>query len=135
MNVFVTTDWVFKNIKLKNLCLFDCTWHMPNTKKNSYKEYKKKHIENALFFDIDKISDHNSKLPHMTPPLKIFQNTMRLFGVNNNSIIVLYDTQGIYSSPRVWWLFRYFGHQNVFVMNGGLNKWIKECPGVKYRHK
>ena len=51
---------------------------------------------------------------------------MRSFGVNNDSIIIIYDTLGIYSSPRVWWLFKYFGHEKTFILNGGLKKWLKE---------
>ncbi len=59
----VSTDWVEKNIS--NIKLIDCSWHMPNEKRDGYKEYLKAHIENALFFDLDKNSDQMINLPHM----------------------------------------------------------------------
>ena len=62
----------------------------------------------------------------MAPHLSFFEKKMQLYGVNSSSIVVVYDTIGIFSSARVWWLFKYFGHEKVFVMNGGLMKWKKE---------
>ena len=62
----------------------------------------------------------------MLPNQKQFNKKARSFGIKQSSIIVVYDIKGIFSSPRVWWMFKYFGHKNVFVMNGGLKKWLKE---------
>ncbi len=89
-------------------------------------EFKKMHIKNAFFFDIDKISNPKTNLPHMLPSERRFEEKIRKFGVNQNSSIVVYDIKGIFSSPRVWWMFKYFGHSNVFVLDGGLKKWLKE---------
>ena len=50
---------------------------------------------------------------HLVP--KFFEKKMQQLGVNKNSIIIVYDTIGIFSSARVWWLFKYFGHNNVFL--------------------
>ena len=50
---------------------------------------------------------------------------MRTCGVNNDSTVIIYDTQGMYSSPRLWWMLKYFGHSKVYVLNGGLIKWKK----------
>ena len=130
MKTFVSTDWLYKNHGKKNLIIFDCSWHIPNTYRNPLNEFKKRHIKNSQFFDIDKISNQKTKLPHMVPAAGLFQNTMRFFGVNNNSTIVVYDTLGIFSSARVWWLFKYFGYEKIFVMNGGLRKWLNENKPV-----
>lgn len=126
MKVFVSTSWVFNNLKSKKLIIFDCSWHMPSENRNAYKDYKNKHIKNAAFFDIDKIANNKTKLPHMLPSKTKFENIIRKFGVKNDSLIVLYDTKGIFSSPRVWWTFKYFGHKKVYVMNGGFKKWLLE---------
>ena len=88
MKTFVSTDWLYKNHGKKNLIIFDCSWHIPNTYRNPLNEFKKRHIKNSQFFDIDKISNQKTKLPHMAPPAHLFQNTMRSFGVNNKSKIV-----------------------------------------------
>ena len=49
----VSTDWVEKNIN--NIKIIDCSWHMPNMNRDGYKEYLEAHIQNAVFFDLDKI--------------------------------------------------------------------------------
>ena len=126
MSELVSTNWLYKNINNKNLVVLDCSWHMPIEKRNGGDEFNKMHIKNAYFFDIDKISDLKTNLPHMLPSKRKFEEKIRKFGVNQNSLIVVYDIKGIFSSPRVWWMFKYFGHKNIFVLNGGLKKWLKE---------
>ena len=51
----VSTDWLEKNIN--KVEILDASWHMPNTGRNGYEEYKKEHIKNSIFFDIDKFSN------------------------------------------------------------------------------
>ena len=126
MGELVSTNWLYKNINNKSLVILDCSWHMPMERRNGEKEFDKKHIKNAYFFNIDKISDRKTSLPHMLPSKRKFEEKIRRFGVNQDSFIVVYDIKGIFSSPRVWWMFKYFGHKNVFVLNGGLKKWLKE---------
>ena len=126
MGELVSTNWLYKNINNKSLVILDCSWHMPIEKRSGGREFNKMHIKNAYFFDIDKISDHKTSLPHMLPSKRKFEEKIRRYGVNQNSFIIVYDTKGIFSSPRVWWMFKYFGHKNVFVLNGGLKKWLKE---------
>ncbi|GAB4187427.1 MAG: 3-mercaptopyruvate sulfurtransferase [Thermoflexibacter sp.] len=89
---------------------------------NPYLNLKIKH---ARFFDIErKFSDVNSPLPHTIPSPAHFTQEARNLGINQDSIIVVYDNIGIYSAPRAWWLFRTMGHLEVFVLNGGLPAWI-----------
>ena len=126
MSELVSTNWLLKNLKNKELTVLDCSWHMPIEKRNPKNEYNKIHIQNSHFFDIDKIADIKSNLPHMLPDKNKFEKQIRRMGINQNSRVVVYDVKGIFSSPRVWWMFKYFGHKNVFVLNGGLKKWLKE---------
>ncbi len=82
-------------------------------------------IPGALIFDFDKkICDKNSTLPHMMPTAEIFQEEVQKLGVNQDSFIVVYDNEGIFSSPRVWWMFRSMGHEKVAILDGGLPEWI-----------
>ena len=62
----------------------------------------------------------------MIPNSNLFKIEVKKFGINSDSIIVVYDSKGIFSSARVWWMFKYFGHKQIFVLNGGLIKWLKE---------
>ena len=85
------------------------------------------HIPGAVFFDIDEISDHANPLPHMLPEPADFAVHARRLGVEPDSKVVVYDAQGLFSAPRVWWNFRVMGHDDVWVLDGGLPKWIAEA--------
>ena len=81
-------------------------------------------IPGAKIFNYDsEICDQSSHLPHMLPSENEFQKVAQSLGVNNNSIIVVYDRIGVFASPRAWWMFKVMGHQNVFVLDGGYPKW------------
>ena len=44
-------------------------------------------------------------------------------GIANDQRVIVYDADGLFSAPRVWWMFRVFGHKNVAVMAGGFRNW------------
>ncbi len=122
----VNTNWVEKNInKLK---IIDCSWHMPNVERDGYREYLESHIENAIFFDLDKNSDHNTDLPHMLTNNNEWEKIISKMGIANDDEIVIYDNSDVLSSCRCWYNFIYFGHNNklVHVLDGGLKKWKSE---------
>jgi len=48
---------------------------------------------------------------------------MRDLGLNDSDRIVVYDSAGIFSAPRAWWMLRVFGHGDVAVLDGGLPAW------------
>jgi thiosulfate/3-mercaptopyruvate sulfurtransferase len=82
------------------------------------------HIPGAQFFDLDAIADTTSGLPHMLPPPGMFAAAVANMGVTNASQVVVYDQRGIFSAPRLWWMFKVFGHDDVAVLDGGLPAWI-----------
>ena len=126
MNELVSTNWLHKNLKLKNLVILDCSWYMPGEKNNAHKDYSKIHIMNSYFFDINKISDNRSKLPHMLPDKDFFIKKTNNFNIHKNTRIIVYSKNNIMGPSRVWWMFKYFGFRNISVLNGGLNKWLEE---------
>ena len=122
----VSTDWLEKNSdKIK---IIDCSWHMPQTNRNGFEEYKKQHIENAIFFDLDKNSKQNTDLPHMLTNLNSWEKIVSDMGINNKDEIVVYDNSDVISSCRCWYNFIYFGHDPklIHVLDGGLKKWNNE---------
>ncbi len=128
----VTTDWLNEN--LNNVKIIDSSWHLPNKKRNAYKEYFNEHIINSIFFDIDKNSDQETNLPHMLPKAKEWENIVSNLGISNGDKIVVYDNSDLISSCRCWYTFIYFGHDPslISVLNGGLKKWKQEKrPVVK----
>jgi len=91
-------------------------------------------IPSARFFDLKhKFSDVSAPFPTTFPSEEQFTGSAQELGINKDSAIVIYDDIGIYSSPRAWWLFKAFGHDNVAVLDGGLPAWINE--GLKAEQK
>lgn len=137
----VSTDWLAAHLKDPDLRVLDASWHMPDAGRDARAEYAAGHIPGARFFDIDEISDLRSDLPHMAPPVEKFISRMRAMGVGDGHQVVVYDTAGLFSAARVWWLFRLMGKTDVAVLDGGLPKWRAEGreiedmpPMVRDRH-
>lgn len=104
---------------------------MPASGRNPQAEYAAQHIAGAVFFDIDACSDHSSGLPHTVPDAASFAQTIGQLGIDNEDAVVVYDTAGLFSAARLWWMFRYFGHSNVAVLDGGLPKWVAEARSTE----
>jgi thiosulfate/3-mercaptopyruvate sulfurtransferase len=126
MNQLVTTDWLNENIE--KVKILDASWHLPNANRNSFEEYKKNHIINSIFFDIDKNSNQKTNLPHMLPSKEQWEMIVSGLGISNSDHIVIYDNSDVFSSCRVWYTFLYFGHNPklISVLDGGFKKWVKE---------
>ena len=102
-----------------NVQVLDVSWHLPTVRRDAPKEFAEKHIPTAQFFQLH---PDNAKL--LTP--EKFGEDVGILGVGNDTHVVVYDnnpTYGMYSAPRAWWLFRYFGHEHVSILDGGLPKW------------
>ena len=137
----VSTEWLAAHLEDPDLRVLDASYYLPAMNRDAKAEYDAAHIPGARFFDIDEISDLRSDLPHMVPPVEKFMSRMRSMGVGDGHQVVVYDGAGIFSAPRVWWLFRLMGQMDVAVLDGGLPKWQAEGrpvedmpPVVRDRH-
>jgi len=124
--LLVTTDWLAERLNAPDIRILDASMYLPTDGRDGRAIYAERHIPGARFFDIDGISDDHSPLPHMLPPVEKFVSRVRAMGIGDGHRVVVYDQQGIYSAPRVWWMFRLFGHEDVAVLDGGLPKWQAE---------
>ncbi len=133
----VETDWLAEHLNSPDIVVLDGSLHLPTAGRNPKTEYNEGHIPGALFFDIDAISDKKNPLPHMLPSTVQFASMMKKMGIGDGMRIVVYDSEGLYSAARVWWMFRIMGHEDVRILNGGLKKWkaegreIEDMPPVK----
>lgn len=91
--------------RLGNVKVVDASWYLPQMKRNSAAEFQAKRIKSAVFFDIDETSDKLTTLPHMLPPVANFAKEVSRLGLHPSDTIVAYDGAGIFSSPRVYWMF------------------------------
>ncbi|KAI0228199.1 3-mercaptopyruvate sulfurtransferase [Lamellibrachia satsuma] len=117
----VTVSWLKETIATKpaNFQVLDASWHVPAFKRDAPKEFAKRHIPTAQFFQID---TYSAKLPTQEQ----FGEDVGKLGVGNDTHVIVYDNNakfGMFSAPRAWWLFRYFGHENVSILDGGFPKW------------
>ena len=120
----VSTDWLNEN--LSEIKIVDASWHLIKNR-NAIEEYNKEHIENAIFFDLEKYSNQQKNLPHnhFLPKKKDWEKALSKMGISNNDKVVIYDNSDLISSCRCWFQFLYFGHSSelVFILDGGLKKW------------
>lgn len=120
---FVTTKWLADHLSAPDLFVIDASWHLPTANRDAKAEYLAGHIPGAVHFDIDAVSDQKSSLPHMLPDPIAFSSAMRTLGLGDGMRVVVYDSYGLFSAPRVWWTLRTFGVTDVYVLEGGLPAW------------
>ncbi len=129
--IIVSTDWLARHLDAPDLRILDASWYLPTEGRDPKAEYDAAHIPGARFYDIDEISDLNSRLPHMAPPVEKFVARMRAMGVGDGHRVIAYDGAGLFSAARVWWLFRHMGKTDVAVLDGGFPKWTAEGRPVE----
>ena len=109
--------------------VLDASWHQPISKRDGLKEYHEVgHIPVAQFFDLEECRDKSTDFEFMLPSIAEFESYVENLGIGNDDHVVLYENEkaGFYSSPRVWWMFRVFGHDKVSILNGGYTRWEDE---------
>src|SRR5690625_2032882 len=129
--VLVSTGWLAERLGTAEIRVLDATMFMPGDERDAEALYREAHIPGAQFFDIDELSNEQSKLPHMLPPIEKFVSRMRRMGLGDAHRMIIYDQHGLFSAARVWWTFRVFGHTNTAVLDGGLPKWMAEDRPVE----
>ncbi len=111
------------------LRLVDASWHLDG--RDGRPDFEAARLPGAVFFDLEASSDPDSPLPHMLPAPDFFAARMGGLGLSADDSIVVYDTVGIRSSARAWWMFRARGARDVRVLDGGLPKWRTEGRAVE----
>jgi len=122
----LSTDWLAERLGAGDLVVVDGSYYLPAMQRDAAAEYLAGHIPGAVRFDIDAIADHSNPLPHMLPEAAQFARDVGALGIADTDTIVVYDGAGMYAAPRVWWTFRVFGAEKVFILDGGLPKWKSE---------
>lgn len=122
----VSTEWLGNHLDAPDVRIIDASWYLPSDQRDPRAEYEREHIPGAIFFDIDEIADTSSPYPHMLPSAEKFSSRVRAMGIGDGMRLVIYDSAGLLSAPRVWWMFRVMGFSNVVVLDGGLKKWKAE---------
>lgn len=119
----VEPAWLAARLGDRKIVPMDASWFMPGVERDPKAEFAAGHIPGARFFGIDEICDRRRDLPHMLPSAESFAAAMRGLGVDSDATVVAYDSQGLFSAPRLWWTLRAMGHDRVLVLDGGLPRW------------
>jgi thiosulfate/3-mercaptopyruvate sulfurtransferase len=119
----VEPEWLAKQLGRPGLTIVDASWYLPSQGRNAAAEFDAAHIPGAVFFDQDLVVEPGSDLPHTLPRPAVFAQYAGSMGISSDDTIVVYDGLGMFSAPRVWWMFRVMGAAEVFVLDGGFDRW------------
>jgi thiosulfate/3-mercaptopyruvate sulfurtransferase len=119
-------DWLESRLRTPGLSIVDASWYLPAQGRNAKAEYEAGHIHGAVFFNQDEVVDPDSTLPHTLPRPEVFARHAGSMGISADDTIVVYDGPGVFSAPRVWWMFRVMGVYQVYLLDGGIDRWKKE---------
>ena len=119
----IDCEWLNAYLGNSDIIILDAGFFLPRQLRNAYAEYQQAHIPGARFFDIDLIADLSSNLPHTLPCADEFAAAVGSMGIGDHTRVIIYDNNTFFASARAWWMFRVFGHNNVFVLDGGFRRW------------
>lgn len=119
----VSVQWLKGAVHDPDVVVLDSTYHLPIFNRDPWSEFLEKRIPKARFFDLDGIKDVTNPLPHMVPSPEVFAEAVGALGITNKTHVVCYDTYGMFSAARPWWMFRLYGHEKVSILDGGLPAW------------
>jgi thiosulfate/3-mercaptopyruvate sulfurtransferase len=119
----VSTGWLAAHLGDPHVRIVDASFKLPGIVPTARQDYDSAHIPGAVFFDIDDIAQPGTSLPHMIPPPELFARKMEALGIGDDDRVVAYDSAGLSSAGRAWWMLRLFGHHGVAILDGGLPKW------------
>ena len=130
MDSLVTAEWLSQHINDSDLVVLDCTVvTIPHDDGGFHNvsgrpDYDTGHIPNAGFADLKgELSDTSSPIEFAVPTPEQFCESMGALGVEDDSRVVLYDTNYTAWAARVWWMLRWVGFDRAAILDGGLSAW------------
>lgn len=88
--------------------------------------YRAGHLPGAVFADLDRDLSGPPGVAgrHPLPDTANFEAVMRAAGVSQEGSVVVYDDGDSTAAARAWWMLRYYGHEDVRVLDGGYRAWL-----------
>jgi thiosulfate/3-mercaptopyruvate sulfurtransferase len=133
----VSTDWLAGHLEDPNIRVIDIRGYVKKTdlggnrQKAEYlgarDEYDDAHIPGALYVDwTSDITDPEDPVPAQVAPPNRFADAMGSLGIGDDTHVVVYDHAGGQFATRLWWALTFYGHDAVYVLDGGWAKWTAE---------
>ena len=124
-SVFVEAPWLHSN--LANNAVKVLYTRLADIKTGAIEPTHSAIIPNARLFDFENtFADKQSRFPHTRPSTEQMSQELQRLGIRNTDYLVVYDSKGLYSVARAYWMLRAIGHQKVSILRGGLPEW-KAC--------
>jgi thiosulfate/3-mercaptopyruvate sulfurtransferase len=126
--VLITTSQLAQLYNDKDLIIIDCRFDLSKPDWG-FDNYKINHIPGAFYahLDNDLSGEKTSKTGrHPLPDKDVFLGKLNYWRIGQNSQVVVYDTVGGAFAARLWWMLKYYGHQQAAVLDGGLQKWMRD---------
>ncbi|MGG4608627.1 3-mercaptopyruvate sulfurtransferase [Providencia sp. Me31A] len=120
---FVTPAWLNSHLLDDNLIVLDASAPPPTAPYDCQQRYLEEHIPNAQFFNQDEVANKTCDLPHMLPSAEEFSQAVSAMGIDNDTLVVIYSQNNLFSSPRAWWTFTTMGCKDVKILAGGIDAW------------
>jgi thiosulfate/3-mercaptopyruvate sulfurtransferase len=122
----VGSEWLATHLDDPHVRVVDASFKLPGILPTARADYEAGHIPGAVFFDIDDIAAPATSLPHMIPTAERFAQKIGALGIGDGDRVVVYDSHGLSSAGRAWWMLRLYGHHEVALLDGGLPQWRAE---------
>ncbi|MGD7045386.1 sulfurtransferase [Jeotgalibacillus proteolyticus] len=127
MGYTVTAAWLMENLE-GNTVIADCRFSLSEPD-SGWEQYLEGHLPGAVYFHLNNDlsgppQKHGGR--HPLPSKEVFQKTAERAGISNHSTVVIYDGGEGAFAARLWWLLRYYGLENVFILNGGFKEWTAQ---------
>jgi thiosulfate/3-mercaptopyruvate sulfurtransferase len=133
----VETSWLADHLHDTNLRIVDMRGYVKTVERNGQQnalyigardEYEQAHIPGAVYIDWSSdITDPDDNVEAQIAPPARFAALMSQLGIGDNDLVIAYDSHPASQfATRLWWALRYYGHDQVVVLNGGLPKWERE---------
>lgn len=124
----ISSTTLAEHLKDVNWVIVDCRFNLADTEAGAY-NYRHGHIPNARYAHLDK--DLSSQITvktgrHPLPCIITLCQKLGQWGINSNTQVIAYDDAGGAFAARLWWLLRYLGHDNVAVLDGGIQHWQQQ---------
>lgn len=133
MDTLVTTEWLSRHLDDPGLVVLECNVRTENEEGGGFHnvsgraDYDAGHILSAEFADIKgELCDANNPIEFSPPTPEQFCAAMGALGVDDDSWVVLYDTDISAWAARVWWMLRWVGFDRAALLDGGLKAWKAE---------
>ncbi|WNF38077.1 sulfurtransferase [Bacillaceae bacterium IKA-2] len=127
LKYLVSFEWLNKHMNDKNVRVIDCRFEL-GSPMAGFEDYLKDHLPNAIYVDLEKdLSScgqaHGGR--HPLPNSNELISKLEGVGIDETMKVVVYDDQGGAMASRLWWLLKYLGHNEVYVLNSSYSNWKK----------